>query len=300
MSARSLFPIQMLQGGGEVERAYQESIRKVRGQSQMQITQPQKFPEDRRGEILSSGLAQVGKTIAAGFKKREEEQKKQQQYQQPAESNVQTMRRGGKVTMRPRGTDTVPVMATPGEFVLNRGAVETAGRPFLHYLNEMGKAHPIMMQDYQESEMMEEGGEIDPRRRMFPVRYMLEGGPTLSDGFGVTPGDIWGPDWTGGLPPDWPPPGGMPSPNTPSMNIPFSPPPGLPDIPNMGTPSFVPRYGGPGGFPLGGGAPGGPFEPPEFRGRTFRPPARIGRGRRGIFHPRMAHPAMHPRFRERG
>jgi hypothetical protein len=41
-------------------------------------------------------------------------------------------------------TDTVPIMATPGEHVMNRGAVAIVGPHYLDYLNALGMQHPVM------------------------------------------------------------------------------------------------------------------------------------------------------------
>lgn len=43
----------------------------------------------------------------------------------------------GGVMPSPRGTDTVPAMLTPGEFVINKGSVDRVGTPFLHAVNSM-------------------------------------------------------------------------------------------------------------------------------------------------------------------
>jgi hypothetical protein len=51
------------------------------------------------------------------------------------------MQQGGEAE---GNTDTVPIMATPGEHVMNRGAVAIAGRPYLDYLNAIGMQHPAM------------------------------------------------------------------------------------------------------------------------------------------------------------
>jgi hypothetical protein len=42
---------------------------------------------------------------------------------------------GGPPRFIPRGTDTVPAMLTPGEFVLNRAAVQRIGLPALQEMN---------------------------------------------------------------------------------------------------------------------------------------------------------------------
>ena len=39
----------------------------------------------------------------------------------------------------PKGTDTVPAMLTPGEFVIRRNAVKAVGMPLLRRINSMGK-----------------------------------------------------------------------------------------------------------------------------------------------------------------
>jgi hypothetical protein len=57
------------------------------------------------------------------------------------ESGQDTLQKGGNV--KKRSTDTVPAMLTPGEYVLNRGAVELF-RPQINAMNELGKRHPIM------------------------------------------------------------------------------------------------------------------------------------------------------------
>ena len=44
---------------------------------------------------------------------------------------------GGFVFMKPRGTDTVPAMLTPGEYVMRKGAVDRLGAPFLQRLNHL-------------------------------------------------------------------------------------------------------------------------------------------------------------------
>ena len=40
--------------------------------------------------------------------------------------------------MTPMGTDTVPAMLTPGEFVMSRGAVNTFGSGFMEMINAAG------------------------------------------------------------------------------------------------------------------------------------------------------------------
>jgi hypothetical protein len=78
-----------------------------------------------------------------------------------------------------KSTDTVPIMATPGEHVMNLGA-STLFRPVLRLLNEIGRKHPIMMQG---------GGEVgsEPSRsRGLPpkfgnVSFMAQGGDVYSE-----------------------------------------------------------------------------------------------------------------------
>ena len=45
--------------------------------------------------------------------------------------------RGGIVAFKPKGTDTVPAMLTPGEFVVRREAVNRLGTTFFHRLNRL-------------------------------------------------------------------------------------------------------------------------------------------------------------------
>ncbi len=45
--------------------------------------------------------------------------------------------KGGNPFFRPRGTDTVPAMLTPGEFVVRRKAVDKVGQDFLNKINNM-------------------------------------------------------------------------------------------------------------------------------------------------------------------
>tara|TARA_R100000808_G_scaffold24175_1_gene55026 strand:- start:463 stop:678 length:216 start_codon:yes stop_codon:yes gene_type:complete len=52
-------------------------------------------------------------------------------------SKLQYKEFGGTI-FKPRGTDTVPAMLTPGEYVLNAEAVESIGVDNLEYMNETG------------------------------------------------------------------------------------------------------------------------------------------------------------------
>ena len=45
---------------------------------------------------------------------------------------------GGGLTPKPKGTDTIPAMLTPGEFVMSKGAVDTFGTGFMEAVNSMG------------------------------------------------------------------------------------------------------------------------------------------------------------------
>ena len=45
---------------------------------------------------------------------------------------------GGGLTPKPKGTDTVPAMLTPGEFVMSKGAVDAFGTDFMESLNSLG------------------------------------------------------------------------------------------------------------------------------------------------------------------
>lgn len=48
------------------------------------------------------------------------------------------LKRGGKpIVMKPSGTDTVPAMLTPGEYVMKRSAVKNAGQSFMDKVNNM-------------------------------------------------------------------------------------------------------------------------------------------------------------------
>ena len=48
-------------------------------------------------------------------------------------------RAGGGDIFTPRGTDTVPAMLTPGEFVVRKAAVDSVGVGYLNALNKTGK-----------------------------------------------------------------------------------------------------------------------------------------------------------------
>lgn len=52
-------------------------------------------------------------------------------------------RAGGGTIFQPRGTDTVPAMLTPGEFVMRRKAVEKLGAPFFNMLNRLDVSSAI-------------------------------------------------------------------------------------------------------------------------------------------------------------
>lgn len=62
---------------------------------------------------------------------------------------------GGLLGMfQPRGTDTIPAMLTPGEYVMRRGAVEQLGVPFLQRLNRLdiaGALDNLMRRFYRPS-----------------------------------------------------------------------------------------------------------------------------------------------------
>ena len=45
---------------------------------------------------------------------------------------------GGKAFMKPMGTDTVPAMLSPGEFVMSKGAVDKFGSDFMESINAAG------------------------------------------------------------------------------------------------------------------------------------------------------------------
>ena len=45
---------------------------------------------------------------------------------------------GGGLAPSPKGTDTIPAMLTPGEFVMSKGAVDTFGTDFMESLNSLG------------------------------------------------------------------------------------------------------------------------------------------------------------------
>ena len=48
------------------------------------------------------------------------------------------LKRGGQpIVMKPSGTDTVPAMLTPGEYVMKRSAVKNAGKSFMDKVNNM-------------------------------------------------------------------------------------------------------------------------------------------------------------------
>lgn len=55
--------------------------------------------------------------------------------------------KGGWVFMKPKGTDTVPAMLTPGEYVMRKKAVDRLGVPFLRSLNrlDIGSAFDSLM-----------------------------------------------------------------------------------------------------------------------------------------------------------
>ena len=65
---------------------------------------------------------------------------------------------GGSVfgtLFKPRGTDTVPAMLTPGEYVMRRGAVDQLGAPFLQRLNRLdiaGALDNLMHRFYRPSQ----------------------------------------------------------------------------------------------------------------------------------------------------
>ena len=73
----------------------------------------------------------------------------------PKKNKVQYKAVGGEL-FEPQGTDTVPAMLTPGEFVIKKDSVDAIGLDNLEYMNETG------------SFPMDEGGEvprIDARNR---------------------------------------------------------------------------------------------------------------------------------------
>lgn len=64
-------------------------------------------------------------------------------------------KKGGWVFMKPQGTDTVPAMLTPGEYVMRRGAVDQLGVPFLQRLNRLdiaGALDNLMHRFYRPSQ----------------------------------------------------------------------------------------------------------------------------------------------------
>jgi len=109
------FPIQMLQQGGAVQG-------------------PLRLPKYRGGEYWEQALAKPAQEFASY----ELSQKKKKPKPTPQPEGMQ---QGGEAE---GNTDTVPIMATPGEHVMNRGAVAIAGRPYLDYLNAIGMQHPAM------------------------------------------------------------------------------------------------------------------------------------------------------------
>lgn len=50
---------------------------------------------------------------------------------------------GGPIDWRPHGTDTVPAMLTPGEFVMRRSAVSTLGKQFMERINALDIAGAV-------------------------------------------------------------------------------------------------------------------------------------------------------------
>ncbi|MFJ4286400.1 hypothetical protein ACIPY0_12210 [Paenarthrobacter nicotinovorans] len=53
--------------------------------------------------------------------------------------NVNYLATGGPPTFIPRGTDTVPAMLTPDEFVMKRSSAKSIGLPALNYMNQTGQ-----------------------------------------------------------------------------------------------------------------------------------------------------------------
>ena len=72
---------------------------------------------------------------------------------------------GGGLT--PKGTDVVPAMLTPGEFIMSKGAVDTFGTDFMEAVNSMG------------------GGSNRPKK-MDGTTYAAEGGSIEVKGTGNT------------------------------------------------------------------------------------------------------------------
>ena len=65
--------------------------------------------------------------------------------------------------MTPMGTDTVPAMLTPGEFVMSRGAVNTFGSGFMEMINAAG------------------GGTNKPKNGYFSAGGYVDGAPDAKD-----------------------------------------------------------------------------------------------------------------------
>ena len=74
---------------------------------------------------------------------------------------------GGGLAPKPKGTDIVPAMLTPGEFIMSKGAVDTFGTDFMEAVNSMG------------------GGSNKPKK-MDGTTYAAEGGSIEVKGTGNT------------------------------------------------------------------------------------------------------------------
>lgn len=97
-------------------------------------------------------------------RRRAEEMKRQEPSEEmmPSDADHYRMQKGGEID-----TDTVPVMATPGEFMHNTGSVELFGRDFHNWMNEAGKRF---------MQMQGGGGSGKKKSRGRPMLHMQGGG----------------------------------------------------------------------------------------------------------------------------
>ena len=82
-----------------------------------------------------SGNINTGGTTTPKVNRGNESQEKNFKF---AKGGPVYLKRGGQpVVMKPSGTDTVPAMLTPGEYVMKRSAVKNAGQSFMDKVNNM-------------------------------------------------------------------------------------------------------------------------------------------------------------------
>jgi hypothetical protein len=112
---------------------------------------PEPFPESRVGDIWAKGISNLGKNVGTALQKRYGDD--QTSEPTPSKDAAAGDYQGPKTAQA--STDTVPIMATPGEHVMNVGAADMF-RPILELMNKLG------LQSMQGAQF---GGEVEDKKK---------------------------------------------------------------------------------------------------------------------------------------